>query len=180
MITQYIPDIFESVVQRVSATFEARPVNPFKVHFDYGHYREVLRILTWKDASISQKDQKYPLIWLVMDFDESMGENPAYYAKAKGLHFLILNYADPNWTMKERRDKNYLPILYPIMAEFIKAISWTVELGMIPELKISFTKTDRPYWGLDEGGNYSANIFNDFLDAVQIRNLKINIQNKIC
>lgn len=179
MIPQYIPDIFDSVVSRVSSVFESRPVKPFKVFFDFGHYREVLRQLTWKDASITLKEHKYPLVWLVMDFDEFIGESPAFYAKT-GLQFLILNSADSVWTMKERRDNNYLPVLYPVLAEFIKQVSSTVELGMIPEQKISFIKTDRPYWGLDEGGNYSANLFNDFIDAIQIRNLKINIINKTC
>lgn len=182
MITQYIPDIFAAIVTKVSTTMQALPVKPYPVFFDFGHYREVTKNLKWKDDSHTLKDKKYPLIWLVMDFDESMGESPADYARLKGLQFIIANATNPTWTMRERRDNNFLPYLYPVFAEFIRQITDSVELGMPPESKLQFTKTDRPYWGgsQDTLGNNQANLFNDFIDAIQIRNFKLNIKQKMC
>jgi len=180
MIPQYIPDIFAGVVNQVSIAMQARTVNPFPVYFDFGHYKEVLRQMEWKDQSVTMKEQKFPMIWLVMDFDESMGENPANYAKISTINFLLMNSTKPEWTMAERRDNNYLPILYPMLAEFIKQISLSVELGMRPEAQLKYTKTDRPYWGLELGGSNEKNFFNDYLDAIQLRNMNLNIVNKLC
>src|SRR5687768_3549029 len=104
MIPQYIPDIFKVIVARVSAAIEAAQTNPTKVFFDHGHYRRVCQNLSWKDNSISEKDKKYPLIWMVTDFDEHMGEHPGDYVRTTGLQFIIAAATNPDWTMEERRD----------------------------------------------------------------------------
>lgn len=181
MITQYIPDVFAAVVARVSQSMEALAINPFKVFFDFGHYSEVTKNLTLKDDSVTQQDKKYPLVWLVMDFDEAMGESPADYARLTGVQFIIAVPTTIDYTMGERRDKNFLPFLYPIYAEFIKQLSVAPEFGMPGQLLLKHIKTDRPYWGgSDQLGNGTANLFNDFIDAIQIRNLKLNVKQKTC
>lgn len=181
MITQYIPDVFAAVVARVSQTMEALPADPFKVFFDFGHYTEVTKNLTLKDQSPTQQDKRYPLVWLVMDFDEQMGANPADYARIPGVQIIIAVPTTIDYTMQERRDKNFIPTLYPIYAELIKQLAVAPEFGMPGELKLVHTKTDRPYWGgSDQLGNGTANLFNDFIDAIQIRNLSLNVKHKIC
>jgi hypothetical protein len=116
-----------------------------------------------------------------MDFDEAIGESPADYARLPGVQFIIAVPTEIEYTMAERRDKNFLPFLYPIYAEFIKQLAVAPELGMPGELLLKHTKTDRPYWGGgDQIGNGTANLFNDFIDAIQIRNLKLNIKQKTC
>lgn len=180
MNPQYIPDIFAQVVQRVSTAMQAIPVSPFPVYFDHGHYREVLRQLEWKDQSILEKEKKFPLVWLVMDFEETMGEHPGFYAKGENLHLWIMNNAESTWTMKERRDNNFLPVLYPIMAELVKQISESAQFGMPTQEKIKFRKIDRPNVGIEtKEGVVESYLFNNAMDAIQIRNLKVNIKN-IC
>jgi hypothetical protein len=39
----------------------------------------------------------------------------------------------------------------------------------------------RPYWGgQDSYGNGTANLFNDFIDAIQIRKLRLVVNDMVC
>jgi len=176
MITQYIPSVFEGIVAKVSSAMEAGITNKFPVYFDFGHYSEVDKNLKQKDGSLTAKGKKFPLIWMVMDFEESMGTNPADYAVINSARFIIAHTTSPNYNMKDRRDKIYLPILYPIYAEFVKQMHQSVELGMPSELLLKHTKVDRPYWGEIPSGN----MFSNHLDAIEIKNLNLKIKQKNC
>ena len=171
MITQYIPDLVRDVVAKVATTLQTQ------VYYDYGHYSEVVKNMDEKDKSYTNK-AKYPLVWLVMDFEETMGGKSGDYAELN-LQLIIATDTNAEYTMQERRDKSYLPVLYPIYAELLNQFSLSKVFKTA--YKISHTKIDRPYWGVQSGlGNGTGNLFNDFIDAIQIKNLKVNVKEKIC
>lgn len=168
----FIPGLFEQIVAKV----QARLSTP--VFFDYGHYVEVTRNLTQKDASITQRDKKYPLIWMVMDFVERYGDINYDYCQLPDLQFIIAVPTTAAMTTRDRIDKNFKPVLYPIYDAFKEEI---LESGMFSNADpLDHEKIDRPYWGgQDNMGNGTVNLFNDFIDAIQIRRLKLNV-NEIC
>jgi hypothetical protein len=113
-----------------------------------------------------------------MDFEEVMNGKSGDYAELN-LQLIIATDTSANYTMQERRDKSFLPILYPIYAELLNQFSKSSLLTMA--YNISHTKIDRPYWGVQSGlGNGTGNLFNDFIDAIQIKNFKVNVKRKIC
>lgn len=171
LITQYIPDLVGEVVAKVATTMKQ------EVYYDYGHYSEVVKNLDEKDKSITNK-AKYPLIWLVMDFEEGMNGKTGDYAELS-LQLIIATDTSADFTMQERRDKSYLPILYPIYAELLNQFS--NHRSFNGAYNTPHTKIDRPYWGVQSGlGNGTGNLFNDFIDAIQIKNFKVNVKRKIC
>jgi hypothetical protein len=171
MITQYIPDLVGEVVAKTAMALQK------EVYYDWGHYSEVVKNLDEKDKSITNK-AKYPLIWLVLDTDEQMGRPSGVYAELS-LQFIIATDTSANYTMQERRDNSFLPVLYPIYSELLNQFSRSSDFGM--PARIEHTKTDRPYWGVQGGiGNGSANLFNDFIDAIQLKNFKVNVKRKLC
>ena len=177
MKTQFIPDVIGSAVEKVDTAIFAK--HSFRVFFDFGHYQEVTKNLTVKGKSISQKGERYPLVWLVMDFEERHGLNPDTYADVN-LHLIIAMPTNNNYTMEQRRDEVFVPKLYPIYQELLTQISKSKSFGM-PKLEmIEHTKIDRPYWGgQDSMGNGTVNLFNDFIDAIEIKNLRLRIK-QIC
>jgi hypothetical protein len=179
IVPQFIPDLFGAVVGAVDAVFSTRSADPFRVYYDFGHYAEVTKNLVEKDSSITKKNTKFPLIWLVTDFVENMGSgNDNYYAQASPLTIFIAVSTDVNYSGTQRRDKSFLPRLYPIYAELLNQLSDSSAFGMpqiLPHLKI-----DRPYWGTqDAQGNGTANMFGTYCDAIEIKNVKLSV-NKIC
>jgi len=179
IITQYIPDIIGRVVEAADNVLKLR-ATPIRVYYDFGHYVEIVRNLTDKDKSTTHKNKQYPLVWLVTDFEETMGSNTDLYAKCS-LHFVIAVPSDAKWTMQQRRDKTFLPILYPIYAELLKQLDASFELVSDSDLKIEHTKIDRPYWGKqDADGNGTGNLFNNTVDCIEIKNLKIGVRRKVC
>ena len=173
--TQYIPDLVGQVVAKVDTYFSTRTINPFAVSYDFGHYSEVNRNLTLKEGN-PDKPLKYPLVWLVMDMEESVGKLGVY--AEVNMNLIIAVDTTPTLTMQERRDQKFLPVLYPIYARLLEEFknSKAFQTAAV----IQHTKIDRPYWGIqDAQGNGVANLFNDYMDAVQIKNLKLTVKN-IC
>lgn len=173
----HIPTLFENIVAKVDAELNTG-TSPKRVYFDYGHYVDVTRNLGDKDKSISQKGDKYPLIWLVMDFEERFGGEEYEYCELPDLQFIIAVPTKPAINARKRTEETFTPTLYPIYEEFKKQIAYSGYFGNAEPLE--HTKIDRPYWGGQDGlGNGQANLFNDFIDAIQLKRVRLNVNN-IC
>jgi hypothetical protein len=164
MITQYIPDLIGEVVAKVSDTLG------FNVFYDWGHDLNVIKNLSDKDKALS-RPKKYPLVWFVMNFKESMG-NPGIYTRLTGARLYIMTNTRIDYSMKERRDTTFLPTLYPIYAELIRQFSLSETFAPYAEAKIEHIKIDMPYWSED---GQKANFYNDFIDAIQIADLSLDV-----
>lgn len=178
-----IPEIFKSIVERVNEVLSTRDNDPFPVFYDFGHYAEVVKNLTTKDGSISNKNRKYPLVWLVMDFVEQYNTLSDGYCVLPDLQILITTVTTPDITTAQRIEKTFKPRLYPIYSELLEQISASGYFQVMSPDSIPHEKIDRPYWGLTAGvGGYNntANLFNDFIDAIQIRKLRLTVNEEVC
>lgn len=171
--TLYIPDLVKEIVDKVNTVFATRDTNPFNVYYDFGHHQEVQKNLTIKEESIS-KPGKYPLVWLVTPFNENheIGNSKVYCTC--DLHFVIAFDTEPEYTMQERRDKVFLPILYPVCQELLRRIyrSSSFICQDIPK----HTKMDLQYARVNDKGE---NLFNDFVDVIDLKIQSIQVRS-IC
>jgi hypothetical protein len=169
---QYIPDIFAEVVTRVATALDQ------DVFFDFGRHSDVTKKLVQKNGAITEeKRTKYPLIWMVTDFEEKSSKDPVIYKELPNLRFIIATGTDKNYTMEQRRDKTFLPTLYPIYKEFLNQLSKTKVLGRPSTSQLDHSKFDRPYWGgQPDGGGSDANMFSDNVDAIEIRGLSLKVK----
>lgn len=175
-----IPDLFKDIAAKVNEELSTRATDPFPVYFDYGHYNEVTRNLTSKDGSVSQKHKKYPLIWLVMDFVEKAGDTTEY-CELPDLQILIATVTKPAITTPERIEQSFKPRLYPVYSELMNQIEQSGYFSVSQAEAIPHERILRPYWGgQDTNGNGTANLFNDFIDAIQIRKLKLVVNESVC
>ena len=175
-----IPELFQKVVDRVNENLSTRAVDPFEVYYEYGHYAEIVSALKEKDGSITKKNSKYPLFWLVMDFVEKCGNIKDGYCLLPNMQILIATSTDPDLSTKDRIQKTFKPRLIPAYREFISQLS---NSGFFYNADSDYTPHERilrPYWGGQESGNGQANIFNDFIDCIQIRNLQLMVNENVC
>jgi len=135
-------------------------------YFEDGHLLDVANRLIARDGSVSpESDKKYPLIVLEQDFDMDKFNGPIARAP---LSFAIVNPTqDPEYTTEQRREFNFTPILDPLYAEFIAALDKFLGVDILSE---NWGVTRRYYWGSQFN---KENIFNDRLDAIEIKNLEI-------
>lgn len=177
----HIPGLFKDVVNAVDETLFTRAVDPFHVYFDYGHYAEVVRNLTSKEGGITTKNKMYPLIWLVMDFEESFGGIDGEYCDLPAIQMFIAMPSKPDISTDERMQKNFFPRLYPIYEELMNQIALSGYFDAVDPADIIHKRILRPYWGgQDANGNGTANLFNDFIDAIQIRNMTLKVNVAVC
>jgi hypothetical protein len=171
-LEHYIPDVFKLIADKVASKQTC--------YFSYGHYADVIKELKQKDESISLKGNKYPLIWLVMDFTERKGKSIAEQCELPNLQLLIATPTDINQSVIDRINNNFKPILYPIYNELMLQIANSGYFTQSVVSKIEHDKIDRPYWGGggNDGSNGSANLFNDYIDAIQIRSMTLNLKKR--
>jgi hypothetical protein len=195
MTTQpvYIVDIIAGIVQKVQAKVlsviqanEAQVLgttNINAINYQYGHFRELIETLAQYDTSPSLRVQKYPLVWLVTDFDELRGKKAGVYADVN-LNIIICHQTHADYKSMERKEKVFQPVLYPIYYELMEQLAKDSMTFAASADLIEHRKTDRYYWGTKAfnsiGRGNDANVLNDFVDAIDIQNISLKIDYQPC
>jgi hypothetical protein len=169
-----IPALFAAMVANVSTSL-GKPV-----YFDYGKLKEVTRKLTQLDGGITTKNKKYPLVWLVMNYAEDYG-NTDEFCELNDVTIMICTLTDPSSYTSARVEANFIPVLYPIYDALVQELGDSYFFEDTGLLDFEHTKIDCPYWNEDAGiGDGKYNQFNDFIDAIQIRKLKLIVNESTC
>lgn len=167
-----IPALFSAVTAKVATALG------IPVYFDFGKLKEVTRKLTQKDGGITTKSKKYPLVWLVMNYAESYG-NMDEFTELQDITIMICTLTNPTDSTAQRIAGNFTNILYPIYDEFFNQLDDSGYFEDTGLLGFEYQKIDCPYWNEDIAkGDY--NQFNDFIDAIQIRKLKLIVNESTC
>lgn len=194
MTTQpvYIVDVMAAIVQAVSTevltTIQANETAVMgrtairAINYQYGHFRELIQTLAQMDLSTDLRFQKFPLVYLAMDFKETRGKLAGVYADVS-LNVLICHQTDGNYKVADRYVNVFKPVLYPIYYSLIKQISkspmtFPASADMIPH-----DKWDRSFWGTSKqagSGGTDRSVLNDYVDAIDIQNLQFKIDYQPC
>lgn len=163
-----VTDIFQDVVARTAIALTR------DLYFEYGHETEISRIIQSKDRSITMQDKKFPVIWLVMDFVERFDELGE--VELPDLNIIIATQTRIDDSTRERYEKNFKQVLYPIYVEFLNQMTIS---GYFGGTNYPHDKIDRPLWDGAENRGLS-NIFSSPIDAIQIRGLKLTLNEELC
>lgn len=179
----YIVDIFGSVVEAVSAallpTLQAYDPGITAVNYLHGHPVEIIETLTQRDKSDVFMFKKYPLVALFQDFPEA--HNSALgIDNEPTLHIIIAYSSKPEYKSDERYTFKFKPVLYPIYLELMKQLTLHKSFLNYGVQTIPHIKIDRLYWGKEGLYGNTGNVFNDFLDCIEIRDLKLRVNLKNC
>lgn len=180
----FIVDLFGEVVNQVSLAltpgFKTQDPKITGVHYLHGHPLEIIDTLRQRDMSRSFKFDKYPLVGLFQDFAEVRNSTPGIAYKVK-LHFIIARATLPSYKSDERYAFNFKPFLYPIYQHLMLGLAKHKMFMNYPGPDgVPHTKIDRMFWGREGLYTSEANVFEDFLDCIEVRNLELNIYSKFC
>lgn len=171
----YIPDILEEIVGKVDTALF--PTLEQRIYFMFGHPLEIVaRLQELTKATGPSRGKKYPLVALFTDIPVVKDVN-GFYGRAK-LQMVIANITEQNLTAAQRLAKNFKPLLQPIKEELLLQISQHVQFTEPGEL--FYTEIERYYWGKNGLYGNTGNIFNDFIDCIELRDIQVTVKNKIC
>lgn len=179
----FIQDIFKPIVAKVSAkllpSLQAFDPNITAVHYDYGHPLEIIETLSEKDGAGDFVYMKYPLVALFLDAGLQRGREIGVYGEFT-LHMAIIRSTMPNYKAKDRDDNNFKPVLMPIYLELMKQIRRSAAFFISSEQLIQHEPINRYYWGKQGLYGNEGNIFNDYVDCIEIKNLKLKLNINYC
>jgi hypothetical protein len=169
-----VVDYIGGVVAQASE--KVKPIIGSDVFYQFGHIREIADTLQSYSNTAEFRRQKYPAVFLLQDFLERKGTRTDIETEVT-LQLLIVAASTQKARSADRYRDVFKPILYPIYEALIKTLNSDPVLDT-PYSGVPHEKVDRPLvsGALSEpttGAN--KNLFNDFLDAVEVRKLNLKI-----
>lgn len=179
MSAPYWVDIFSDIVDNIRNDSDLPSGLAVDApYYMYGHPLEVINTLSEKDRNDEWKFKKYPIIALFQDFTETLGEHQATQSAVEDLNIVIATNTSQTYTSEQRYTNTFKPVLYPLynlLIKHIENIKWfrNIDPGLVPHQKI-----DRLFWGRSGLYGNEGNVFNDHIDAIEIRNLSLELRLK--
>lgn len=171
----YVMDIIGDVVSAVSTALVDDGTLAYAVHYFHDHPLGLIETLQKLTRTAAGQAEKYPFIALMQPFDERHSGKDDEEMEVT-LEVIIATLTTPKLSTDERYVGNYKPILYPIYNEFIEQLYRNGNFSLAGNDYVEHTKTDQPYWGHEGLFGNEGNLFQDFIDAIEIKNLKLKIK----
>lgn len=167
-----IDEIIKSKVETASLELN-RPI-----FFMHGHILEIVQELKKLSEDKQSKAMRFPLVALLRDFPETKGQEIGIYSEAR-LNLIIATRTEPTYNSEKRKANSFIPVLYPIWEALEKQINWGQEFNT-SGIGLDYTQIDHYFWGREGIYGSDANIFNDWIDCIEIRDLNLKIKQPNC
>jgi len=168
----YVMDEMQAAVANVASKLGT------PVYYMFGHPSEIVQNLTEMTAAPSKANLKYPLVALFTDILVDANKD-GFYGDAR-LTLIIATMTKPEYKAAQRLANNFKPILQPIKCELVDQISRVKQWQPTGGGELRYKEIEHYYWGKDGLYGSDGNIFNDFIDAIELRDVMVTIKPKIC
>ena len=101
-------------------------------------------------------------------------------ATANRLNFIIAMLTFREFKAAERYAQSFNPFLIPIYELFLNKIAKSGYFRETEPSRIVHTKYDRLYWGRSGLYGNEGNIFNDYIDCIELTDLTLTLKPKNC
>lgn len=115
--------------------------------------------------------KKYPLILLIHDVPEKLGNSGGYYGTVTIPKIVILAITEPTFTSDKRLEVTFKPVLYPLLEWFKIALSRNRQISLTDPKNLVTTIWPRYYWGSKGAGKG----LNDYLDGIELQNTELTL-----
>jgi hypothetical protein len=167
-----IDELLKSKVA-LAATELNRPI-----YFMHGHIQEIVQELKKLSEDKESKAMRFPLVALLRDFPETKGQEIGIATEAR-FTLLIATRTEPTYNSEKRKAISFIPVLYPIWEAVEKQLLWSPQIQQ-SGIGLNYTQIDHYFWGKEGIYGSEANIFNDWIDCIEIRDLNLKIKQPNC
>lgn len=177
--TTYFGDIASVSLSSVVITLDETPANAGSstvqsvgavLSFHHGHILEIVNTFKEAMSNDTYKTSMFPAICLLHDFPEQFDADGQRSVK---LTILILTDTKKEYSAANRYTYSFDATLYDLYDEFMAALQESSYIAGGPPFP--HTKWDRLSWGKQGVYGNTANIFNEFIDGIEIENLELII-----
>lgn len=172
-------EVLSVIKANEDAVFGAGETRISSLGYYKGSFEELIEDLAQKDGSQEERYKKYPLVYLVRDFEEVRGREAGIYCSVS-LRVIIIHQTQQTYKIKDRETRVFKPVLYPIYNEFMRQLSLHPMINQSGVENIRHIKIDRAYWGQNQQQASNKVALNDYVDAIEIRNLELKINYSNC
>lgn len=167
---RYFVDVFTDIMSNVQANYDTVNDPVETPYAAYGHMIQVIQMLTVKGKHDDYKFKMYPLVVLLMDFEERPGGFAYEYIISP--RFLILHNSKREYKPADRYTNIFKTVLYPIYRLLLEEIAANpmIHQSFVDELEV--TKYDRVFWGSEKAAT-QLNNYLDGIDVFRIKDLKV-------
>jgi len=170
MKSPVIIDLFKNITTQVSTKMEKN------INFLHGHPKEVTETLAEMTKNPTASAKKYPLIALFQDFEEDKSSD---FIRIRP-QLIIATMTDKGLKAADRYELTFKPELYPIYDTFLEVIAKSGYFNEATVKQIKHIKIDRLFWGRTGLYGSEKNIFNDYIDCIEIKELTLNVKPNSC
>jgi len=125
-----------------------------------------------------KKPMRYPLVALFRDFPQTPKQGFAFVAKVQ---IFIITRTQSNYYAEDRKEKTFKPILYPILTELVNQMEQSGRFLFNGGMQNSWDEqVDHYFWGRESIYGAKANIFTDWIDCIELKNLNLQTYLKNC
>jgi hypothetical protein len=148
------------------------------VNYQFGHLTEIAITLSEWSKSDTMRFEKFPVVCLLRPYliQEKAGSD----FKSVKMTLMIANQTNPNYKSADRQINNFEPVLLPMYNELMLRLSKSAAFHLYDMRDMPHTQVLHDYWGRQGLAGNKANIFNDYVDAVEIRDLTLNLSQSNC
>lgn len=164
-------DIFRDIVAGVSKDVG------YMVNYQFGDWQYMAKTLSAMGKAPVTAGRKYPMIGLYSPFDEDKS-NPSLTSVSLSLIIAVNTLG--NYTNEERLEKSFKATLYPVYDILIRRISNDRKFDIGPGAIVSHVKTDNFRYGRAGVYGEGKSEFDDRIDAIDIKDLRLNVKNITC
>lgn len=150
------------------------------INYLWGHPQEVVNRmqLMVNNTEPAIQESRFPLVALFTDIPVRRRAPAGGFFGRVRLHMVVANITKQEYTAPERLQYNFQPTIQPIKTELVYQLeehtAWTYPGDL------DFEETERYYWGKQGLYGSTANMFNDFIDCTELRDIDLNVKKITC
>lgn len=171
-IDTIISQCVENVSQRILPQLQTANQNIVQLSFMAGHPIELKNTLKEMTESKTQKYLKFPVVMLFTDIISSQSVVKGAFQDVT-LNIVIAMSTKPELKYSQRTVYNFDPILRPIYQELIQEFYRCGYFWVQSVRQILGRDIERYFWGAGASQGNDQNFFNDNIDAIEIKGLKL-------
>ena len=169
---QIMNTLVGNVSQRILPQLQVSNPNIQQLAFMFGHPLELKNTLKEMTESRTQKYLKFPVVMLFSDLISSPSSVRGAFQDVT-LNIVIAMSTKPTYKASERTTNNFIPILRPIYQALIEEIYRSGYFWVQSQRQLLGRDIERYFWGAGSAQGNTENFFNDYIDAIEIKSLKL-------
>ena len=144
------------------------------VYFKHGHILEIVSELEKLSKDPDQKAMRFPLVALLRDFPETNGALPGIDSQ-DNLNIIIAYRTKPEYSADKRETISFNPVLIPIKKDLLYQLEMSGKFMTTGENQQNYTEIQHYFWGRESIYGAKENIFADWIDCIEIKNLNLKL-----